>query len=81
MKGSLFDFLEDLSSEECIGKSMKIAGAGGRAPSYGTNEAFIFVKPHAVNDKVVQLTKEGLAKHGTERPSIDTIGRSIDRSD
>lgn len=63
-KGSLFDFLEDLSSEECIEKSMKIAGASGRAPSYDTNQAFIFVKPHAVNDKVVQLTRDGLAKQG-----------------
>lgn len=63
-KGSLFDLLEDMDSPDCLAKSVKIAGAAGPAPEYTKNEAYVFIKPHAVTPKVEALVKEGLQKKG-----------------
>lgn len=55
-KGSLFDLLEDLNCDECLAKAQKIAGVSGDVPACA-NMAFVFVKPHAVTPKVVELVK------------------------
>jgi nucleoside diphosphate kinase len=59
-KVSLFDSLEDMNSEKCLEKAVKIAGQ--KIPknglSYPKNEAFVFIKPHAVTDKVKDLASK-----------------------
>jgi len=55
-KGSLFDALEDINADECLTKSVELVGF-----SKPLNEAFVFVKPHAVNNNVVELVKSKLA--------------------
>jgi nucleoside diphosphate kinase len=54
-KHSLFDCLEDLNSDKCLEKALKIAGQKGKLPAYPKNQAFVFIKPHAVTDKVKAL--------------------------
>eukprot|EP01001_Neometanema_parovale_P007210 NODE_3527_length_1204_cov_112.411656_g3347_i0.p1 GENE.NODE_3527_length_1204_cov_112.411656_g3347_i0~~NODE_3527_length_1204_cov_112.411656_g3347_i0.p1 ORF type:complete len:339 (-),score=110.12 NODE_3527_length_1204_cov_112.411656_g3347_i0:121-1137(-) len=63
-KQSLFDLLEDMNSDACLKKAIKIAGAKGSAPKYTKNEAFVFVKPHAVTEQVKDLVRGGLQKKG-----------------
>mmetsp|Transcript_96926 Transcript_96926/g.167165 ORF Transcript_96926/g.167165 Transcript_96926/m.167165 type:complete len:432 (-) Transcript_96926:720-2015(-) len=63
-KASLFDLLEDMNSDECLAKAATIADCTGTVPEYRKNEAFVFIKPHAVTPEVVSLVKEGLAKKG-----------------
>ena len=65
-KASLFDLLEDLDAEACLAKAQTIAGVSGVAPvpKVGTMHAFVFVKPHAVTDKVVGLVKGYFAGKG-----------------
>jgi len=60
-KGSLFDLLEDLNADECLAKAQKIAGVTGDIPAC-SNAAFVFVKPHAVTPKVVELVKAKFAE-------------------
>ncbi|GBG25901.1 DNA polymerase zeta catalytic subunit [Hondaea fermentalgiana] len=40
----------------------------------GKNEAFLFIKPHAVTDKVVELVKEDLAKAGVKIKTEGELG-------
>jgi nucleoside diphosphate kinase len=54
---SLFDLLEDLDSEACVGKARDI-----RAQQ--TNSAIVFVKPHAVNQSVQDLVRKKLEDCG-----------------
>jgi len=60
-KGSVFDALEDLNIEQCLNKCVELAKLNKPATK---NSAFVFIKPHAVTDKVKELAKAGLEKHG-----------------
>jgi len=62
-KGSLFDLLEDLDYDDCLAKSQAIAGASGKRPQ-GKQQAFVFIKPHAVTAPTKKLAAESLAKVG-----------------
>jgi len=63
-KGSLFDQLEDMNSSDCLAKAAALAGATGTMTPLAKNQAFVFIKPHAVTDKAVAAVKEGFAKAG-----------------
>eukprot|EP00667_Euglena_gracilis_P023247 EG_transcript_26205 len=72
-KQSLFDLFEDLNAGDCLSKAQAIAGVSGPVPPV-KNQAFVFVKPHAVTPAVVSLVKEGLEKAGitvTAEGSLD----------
>jgi nucleoside diphosphate kinase len=78
-KASLFDALEDMNSDDCLAKAKKIAGANGKLASYPKNEAFVFIKPHAVTDKVKELVAKTFDDMGlvvTKEGKID--GATID---
>jgi len=62
-KGSLFDTLEDTNASVCLTKCQKIAGGSG-AITFSKNMAFVFVKPHAVTPKVVDVVKKKFAEVG-----------------
>jgi len=62
-KASLFDLLEDLDYDECLAKAQAIAGVSGKRPA-GKQQAFVFVKPHAVTPATKALTKNKLAASG-----------------
>lgn len=62
-KSSLFDLLEDLDYDECLAKAQAIAGVSGTRVA-GKMQAFVFVKPHAVTDAAISLTKSRLASAG-----------------
>jgi len=72
-KGSLFDLLEDMDSADCLAKAADIAGTPGSVPKYTKNEAYVFIKPHAVTPQVVDLVKKGLAKYGITILSEGTL--------
>jgi len=57
-KGSIFDQLEDLDAEACRDKVVALAKLNPM------NAAFVFIKPHAVTDKVKALAKSGLEAKG-----------------
>jgi len=59
-KGSLFDAVEDLNADPCLAKLISLARLNKPAVR---NSAFVFIKPHAVTDKVKALTKVALDKH------------------
>jgi len=62
---SVFDCLEDMDADDCISKIAKIMQIEEPPPpALLRNAAFIFVKPHAVNDAVVALVKEKLGAAG-----------------
>merc|ERR1719482_292233 len=63
---SLFDSLEDMNSTECLEKAAKIAGSSSSVAKYGKNEAFIFIKPHAVTDKTKAYVAKALAEKGVK---------------
>jgi nucleoside diphosphate kinase len=63
-KASLFDTLEDMDSEDCIRKALKLGGSKSKGPSYPKNECFMFIKPHAVTEKVIGLVKGKLEENG-----------------
>merc|ERR1719324_2106739 len=60
-QGSIFDALEDMDADACIAKSVALAKLN-RPPA--KNSAFVFIKPHAVTDKVKALAKAGLEAKG-----------------
>jgi nucleoside diphosphate kinase len=62
-KASLFDSLEDQNCSVCIKKATTIAGVAGSSP-LTRNSAFVFVKPHAVNAKVIALVRTKLEAAG-----------------
>lgn len=64
-KQSLFDLLEDLNCSDCLKKAQKIAGVSGDVTAT-TNSAFVFVKPHAVKDTVIDLVKAKFKEVGIE---------------
>jgi len=53
-KVSLFDSLEDINADECIAAAKKITSGVGAIK----NQAFVFIKPHAVTDQVKKLVTE-----------------------
>jgi len=62
-KASLFDLLEDLDYDECLGKAQKIAGVSGSRPA-GKMQAFVFLKPHAVTGEAKKLVASSFSKAG-----------------
>ena len=62
-KASLFDLLEDLDYDECLGKAQKIAGVSGSRPA-GKMQAFVFLKPHAVTGEAKKLVASSFSKVG-----------------
>jgi len=59
--GSLFEAFEDLSVKEMLKKAQKLGGDPfEETPDFNTNQAFIFIKPHANLDSVEQLVKSTL---------------------
>merc|ERR1719461_189500 len=69
--GSLFDALEDMSAQECCDKALTLAGLNSGKVAAVSNQAFVFVKPHAANAKVAAVVEEELKKRGF---SIETQG-------
>ena len=53
-KASIFDQLEDLDSQDCINKIVELSSQNPM------NTAFVFIKPHAVTEKVKNLAKAAL---------------------
>jgi len=62
--GSFFDSVEDTNSDDCATKTAKTAGVDADCKDMSTNEAFIFIKPHAVTEKTIEYIKGALAKAG-----------------
>ncbi|CAK9036011.1 Glutamine synthetase, partial [Durusdinium trenchii] len=84
-KKSLFDLLEDLDAAACLKKCKEIAvtnittktteetiQAGGK-----THTAFVFVKPHAVHEKVKTLVKQKLMAEGLTIKSEGQIKSTV----
>merc|ERR1712083_1036988 len=59
--GSTFDALEDMDAEACLAKCCELSKLNKPA---ARNSAFVFIKPHAVTDKVKELAKAGLEAAG-----------------
>ena len=57
-QGSVFDQLEDLDTAACLEKLLELKDRNLM------NAAFVFIKPHAMTEKVKELAKTGLQKHG-----------------
>jgi nucleoside diphosphate kinase len=76
-QGSLYDALEDMDAEPCIAKAAELAKLNRPAPK---NSAFVFIKPHAVTDKVKACAKAGLEKAGIKILKQGTIkAETIDK--
>jgi nucleoside diphosphate kinase len=72
-KGSIFDQLEDLDSSDCLSKLKAISEMNLM------NQAFVFIKPHAVTEKVKKLAADGLrSKKITILAEGSISGESID---
>eukprot|EP01004_Peranema_trichophorum_P005568 NODE_4423_length_1170_cov_69.376313_g2935_i1.p1 GENE.NODE_4423_length_1170_cov_69.376313_g2935_i1~~NODE_4423_length_1170_cov_69.376313_g2935_i1.p1 ORF type:complete len:303 (+),score=48.99 NODE_4423_length_1170_cov_69.376313_g2935_i1:71-979(+) len=76
-KASLFDSLEDTDADECIKRALKIAGIDKVALPYKTNSAFVFVKPHAVNQTIVSLVEQKLIESGIAIKGHGSIDHAI----
>jgi len=61
-KASLFDSLEDINSDECIKRTQAIAGVADAGAKVTTNTAFVFIKPHAVNQAVKDMVTARLGE-------------------
>ena len=62
---SLFDAMEDLSVPAMLKKAQKLGGDPFEdTPKFSVNQAFLFIKPHAVNDAVKEHVRSALRKHG-----------------
>lgn len=72
-KASLFDLLEDLDYDDCLGKSQSIAGVSGERPS-GKMQAYVFLKPHAVRRV---LTAPPNATRGHQWTAVECDGQHI----
>jgi len=75
-KASLFDLLEDLDYDECLAKAQAIAGVSGKRPS-GKQQAYVFIKPHAVTDKTKALAAKQFAAAGITVTSEGSLGAEI----
>jgi len=75
--GSLFDSVEDVDTADCAAKLCTLAKLNRPPPK---NSAFVFIKPHAVTDKVKELAKSGLEKFGLKILKEGSIkGEEIDK--
>ena len=62
---SLFDAMEDLSVPAMLKKAQKLGGDPFEdTPKFSVNQAFLFIKPHAVNDAVKEHVRSALRKRG-----------------
>lgn len=62
-KRGLFDIMEDLNVQDCLKRAQTIAGVSG--PITATkNQAFVFVKPHAMTPEAIALAKAKLTAAG-----------------
>ena len=59
--GSVFDALEDTDAAACLSMLTELSKLNMPPPS---NSAFVFIKPHAVTEKVKIIAKAGLEAHG-----------------
>lgn len=78
-KASLFDLLEDLDYDDCLAKAQAIAGVSGKRPS-GKQQAYVFIKPHAVTDATKKMVATKFAEAGitvTKEGSLD--GATIEK--
>jgi hypothetical protein len=72
-KGSIFDQLEDLDSSDCLSKLKAISEMNLM------NQAFVFIKPHAVTEKAKKLAADGLRSKKISILAEGSIsGESID---
>lgn len=75
---SIFDLLEDLDTWPLLGRAARIAGQPSipddAKASCPKNRAFVFVKPHAAVDAVVDLVREKLKAQSVEIKSEGSIG-------
>merc|ERR1719174_866175 len=63
-KGSLFDAVEDMDASECLEKLSQLFKLAPPAAAGPKNQAFVFIKPHAVTKKVKALVQKGLTAKG-----------------
>ena len=74
---SLFDAFEDLSVPEVLKMAQKLGGDPFEdTPKFATNQAFVFIKPHANNLAVRELLKGQLRDRGltvAEEGEIDAV--------
>merc|ERR1719389_1257828 len=72
-RGSIFDQLEDMDAKACLDKVVELSKLN--IP----NSAFVFIKPHAVTDKVKSLAKAGLQSKGIKILAEGSLsGETID---
>merc|ERR1719324_264022 len=72
-RSSIFDQLEDLDAKECLAKVVTLSKLN--VP----NAAFVFIKPHAVTEKVKALAKAGLQAKGIKILGEGSLsGKTID---
>jgi len=72
-KSSLFDLLEDLDYDECLSKAQQIAGVSGKRPT-GKQQAFVFIKPHAVTASTKKLAAAKFAANGITVSTEGSLG-------
>merc|ERR1719261_586798 len=66
-----------MDADACLAKAVELAKLN-KPPA--KNAAFVFIKPHAVTDKVKELAKAGLEKHGIKILKEGSIkGEVIDK--
>ena len=74
---SLFDAFEDLDVPQVLKMAQKIGGdPSADTPKFGTNQAFMFIKPHANNLATRALVKTALRDRGItvlEEGEIDAV--------
>lgn len=59
-KVSLFDSLEDIDASDCLVKAQLIAGVATPVTKINKNQAFLFIKPHAVTQQVKEFVAKRL---------------------
>jgi len=81
--GSLFDALEDIDVDRCVTKCAMIAGVSALSGKFAKilkNRAFVFIKPHAVTEKVKTLVQNKLQESGlTIITELQIDGSVIDK--
>ena len=80
-KASLFDLLEDLDCDECLAKAQAIAGVSGKRPA-GKQQAYVFIKPHAVTDATKKMVAKKFAESGitvTKEGSLNGVAIEKDK--
>merc|ERR1719421_2706340 len=74
---SLFDAFEDTSAPQMLKLAQKLGGDPFEdTPKFGTNQAFLFIKPHANNHAVRALVKAQLREHNisvVDEGEIDAV--------